>query len=322
MTDQHLKMVDIFQSLIAKAADLERPRETNTPKKNKMAMKAWIDANHMRRAAEAARALSEAIKDKSIPADLAAIKTKAKLLDFTRTSLVSNGYYHIGDSGAYADQSPLAIRLREWLASRGNFKAQEAEQKAKADIAEAENAVKFQSISGFFPTPPEVAAQMIELLDLKPVDPVLEPSAGIGTLMEAVRAACPTITVAGFEINSALALVCEKKGLSVEVKDFLEVSPEDRESYGTKKIVMNPPFEDGADMAHVMHAYKFLRPGGRLVSVMSKGAFFRSDRKSLIFRDWFSQVNGYDIDLPEDAFKKAFRSTSVRTCLAVIDKQW
>ena len=83
---------------------------------------------------------------------------------------------------------------------------------------------------------------------------------------------------------------------------------------------MNPPFENGQDMDHVRHAFGFLKPGGRLVSVMSSGAFFRGDRKALEFRDWLASVRGKDEQLPAEAFKGAFRSTSVSTRLVIIDK--
>jgi hypothetical protein len=49
---------------------------------------------------------------------------------------------------------------------------------------------------------------------------------------------------------------------------------------------MNPPFEKGQDIEHVRHAYDQLKPGGRVVAIMSEGPFFRSDKKATEFRDW------------------------------------
>ena len=80
--------------------------------------------------------------------------------------------------------------------------------------------------------------------------------------------------------------------------------------------------EDGQDIEHVQHAYSLLRPGGRLVAVMSTGPFFRSDKKATAFRDWIGDVNA-DVEwLPDDAFKgqEAFRQTGVRTRLVAITK--
>ena len=51
-----------------------------------------------------------------------------------------------------------------------------------------------------FPTPPEIAAQMVEYLEIEPGMTVLEPSAGTGNLVQAVRDAADT-EVVGYEIN-------------------------------------------------------------------------------------------------------------------------
>ncbi len=41
---------------------------------------------------------------------------------------------------------------------------------------------------------------------------------------------------------------------------------------------MNPPFSRQQDIRHVMHAAKFLKPGGRLVAVMGASAISGSNR--------------------------------------------
>ena len=85
---------------------------------------------------------------------------------------------------------------------------------------------------------------------------------------------------------------------------------------------MNPPFERGQDAEHVQHAYERLKPGGRLVAIMSNGPFFRSDKKAEGFRNWLDTVDGSHEELPEGSFagKDAFRQTGVNTRLVVIDK--
>jgi hypothetical protein len=73
-------------------------------------------------------------------------------------------------------------------------------------------------------------------------------------------------------------------------------------------------------MEHVRHAFSLLKPGGRLVSVVSEGPFFRVDNKSVAFRDWLEEVGGDVERLPDDAFStaEAFRVTGVRTRLVTI----
>jgi len=56
-----------------------------------------------------------------------------------------------------------------------------------------------------------------------------------------------------------------------------------------------------------------LRPGGKLVAIMSEEPFYRSDRKATDFRDWLADVGGESEKNPADAFTGpgAFRQTSV-----------
>ena len=50
--------------------------------------------------------------------------------------------------------------------------------------------------------------------------------------------------------------------------DFLECNGD----LGTfDRIVMNPPFANGDDIKHIMHALKMLKPGGRLVAICANG---------------------------------------------------
>jgi cyclopropane fatty-acyl-phospholipid synthase-like methyltransferase len=153
---------------------------------------------------------------------------------------------------------------------------------------------------------------------INPGDWVLEPSAGKGDIVDAICKHYPRETIAldVLEINHTLCGILGTKGYNVHRFDFLEWK-------GTKydRIVMNPPFENLQDIEHVRHAYDLLKPGGRLVSVMSTGPFHRSDRKATEFRTWLDGLSNYSVDdLPSDAFKDSFRSTGVSTKLVVIHK--
>lgn len=125
-----------------------------------------------------------------------------------------------------------------------------------------------------FPTPVAVAARMIgeALLDEK--QRILEPSAGTGRLLDGVNLALdawdPRLTTA-IEINPALVGALRLKFRDVEVRqaDFLLCSP--REVGLFDRILMNPPFDRGSDIAHIRHALTFLSPGGRLVALCANG---------------------------------------------------
>ena len=83
------------------------------------------------------------------------------------------------------------------------------------------------------------------------------------------------------------------------------------------RIVMNPPFADQQDIRHVMHAATFLKPGGRLVAIMSAGVAFRDDRLSRAFRALLGERGGAIESLPEGAFQAS--GTGVRAVLVTIE---
>jgi SAM-dependent methyltransferase len=157
---------------------------------------------------------------------------------------------------------------------------------------------------------------MLELAKIESNHMVLQPSRGKGDIVGAVKDKYPDIHVHAIERNLSLADVLSAKGHAVEFGDCLD----HRDQYD--RVVMNPPFEDGADIVHVQHAYSLLRPGGRLVTVVSERPFFRVDNKSVAFRDWLEELDAEVERLSDDAFTgaDAFRETSVRIRLVTITK--
>ncbi|WP_046971158.1 PLxRFG domain-containing protein [Dyella japonica] len=170
----------------------------------------------------------------------------------------------------------------------------------------------------FFPTPPALARRIADIADIQPGHRVLEPSAGKGDMADAVRAAAPESQIDTIEMSHALREILEAKGYDVVGHDFLEHKAADGEGYD--RIVMNPPFSNGLDGEHVMHAYDQLKPGGRLVAITGEGIFGRSDKKAVAFRDWLEKVQGTDEKLPEGSFKSSFNPTGVNTRMVVVDK--
>jgi len=140
---------------------------------------------------------------------------------------------------------------------------------------------------GFFPTPPTLAEYAVSLAAIRPGDRVLEPSAGMGGLLAPLVDAGARVTAVEFQADRAayLAAAWAPKGVDVRVGDFLAVAP----TGDFDAVVMNPPFSvEGAqytDIDHVLHAMPFLRPGGRLVAIMSAATPTRSLRKSADFRE-------------------------------------
>lgn len=208
-------------------------------------------------------------------------------------------------------KSPGELRaaLRDYLPLRTKAKGEDK-------VKTMERALIGNKIPGFFPTPAPVIERMIDAADIQPGHEVLEPSAGKGDILDALRERHPDAQHSGIEPVSSLRDIIQAKGHNLIDRDFTEHSGQ------YDRIVMNPPFEKGQDAQHVRHAYERLKPGGRIVAVMSAGPFFRGDNKSSEFRDWLDSVGGTVEDLPEGSFagKDAFRQTGVNTRLVVIDK--
>lgn len=128
--------------------------------------------------------------------------------------------------------------------------------------------VQVVSVPQLFPTPGPLAARMVDLAEIAPGHTVLEPSAGTGALLDAVRAAgFFTAAVTAVEINEGLADRLRLRFDDVKQADFLAC-----DRLGTfDRVLMNPPFEHGADIKHVLHARSLLNPGGRLVAICAGG---------------------------------------------------
>lgn len=217
-------------------------------------------------------------------------------------------------------QAPKPESLPEQapMATDSEFEAMQASLKA---------GIKTVSAPQLFPTPSELAQKMAYRADLHkyPALRILEPSAGTGNILEALKPWADSADIQAVEINHSLADGLSQRfnrpqdaaaGICKNVlqADFLEC---DLGTLGTyDRILMNPPFIDGQDVEHVQHAYRFLNPGGILVSVMCSGPFFRSDRKSIAFRAWVDEVGAEVEDLPADTFKSS--GTGVSTKLVVI----
>ncbi len=170
---------------------------------------------------------------------------------------------------------------------------------------------------GYFPTPKPVVELLVELAELKNGHMVLEPSAGQGAIVEGILDAYPNALVDLYELLQVNCDAIFKKnfrlsGGGVFPTDFLAVEP--NPIYD--RVVMNPPFEKQADIKHVLHAFKFLKPGGRLVSVMSAAVQFRDNNLTKDFRRFVAEKGGTIQELPQGSFKVS--GTMVNTVVVTI----
>lgn len=171
--------------------------------------------------------------------------------------------------------------------------------------------VKAVSAHQLFVTPKEIVDRMILEADIEPGMTVLEPSAGTGSIAQAIPKGCHLDCI---EINNDLCKVLRSKGFEVTQYDFFEarhpLCPESEN--GFHRIIMNPPFENGADIKHIEHALKFLRVGGRLVALCANGPRQQSKLKPIA-----EESGGWWEELPAGSFKEA--GTNVNVAMLVIE---
>ena len=166
----------------------------------------------------------------------------------------------------------------------------------------------------FFETPPELVEQVSDWAELKPGMSVLEPSAGRGALAVMAREGyqCEVWCVEALVANRD---ALRKHGLTFAATgDFLLLEP----TGPFDRVIMNPPFSGRADIAHVTHAMRFLKPGGILVAIMSAGVEFRDDRIARQFRDLMKSNAGELRRNPDGSFKSS--GTMVRTAMVKMRK--
>lgn len=196
------------------------------------------------------------------------------------------------------------------------FDALSAERTKVDPVKELERALVGNKNVGidFFPTPKATAERMVEEADIEAGMRVLEPSAGNGNIAEAIRAAGVDPDV--IEVSTTLREILEARKFKLVGSDFMEVK-----EGGYDRIVMNPPFGGGADADHVQHAYSLLKPGGRLVAIMSEGTFIRSDKKAEGFRAWLDG-KGSSEKLSDGTFldKTLPNTTGVSARIVTIEK--
>jgi len=173
---------------------------------------------------------------------------------------------------------------------------------------------------GQFDTPQPLAGDVVDRAGIRPQMRVLEPSAGLGNIaveaiaaggqihtieIDAARCARMALRIAGLDMPAASACTGQQA-------DFLGIQPD--ASYD--RVVMNPPFAGQDDIRHVIHAFGFLKPKGRLIAIMSAGVLFRTNKLTAAFRDMVADNGGAIEPLPDGSFRSS--GTAVNTCIVTL----
>ena len=151
----------------------------------------------------------------------------------------------------------------------------------------------------FVPTPGNIIEMMIKLLgDINPADKILEPSAGYGHIADKLveKTILRPNQIDVIEPVEDLRKVLHSKGYKLVDYDILKYNP--REKYD--KIIMNPPYDNGSDILHLLHCYDILKPGGKLVCILPENDFIPSRQPGYEkwLKDWLGngelkEINEY-----------------------------
>lgn len=118
-----------------------------------------------------------------------------------------------------------------------------------------------------FFTYPETAIYMAKLLDARSGEMVLEPSAGNGALVSAVKKYCATCIIDAVELYPKWEKDLKAAGSHhVFIRDFLDI-PLYHNYYD--KCIANPPFGNGVDLqAHFDKICDLVKDGGKVVMIV------------------------------------------------------
>ena len=190
-----------------------------------------------------------------------------------------------------------------------------------ADACLTGNYVDEKKSRELFETPEDLAELMVREAELPSYAKVLEPSAGRGRITALVPEDC-ALTAVEIDPDDAAALAIAHPSATVLCRDFLSIAPEP--IYDA--VIMNPPFvgsrtdgNTGGDVEHVSHAYKFLKPGGRLIAIVSNGALMSDRKRKSAFQSWLASVDAEVEELGPDTFAES--GTRTVTALVCITRQ-
>lgn len=154
----------------------------------------------------------------------------------------------------------------------------------------------------YYPTPVSVVARVVDGIYQIKGKKILEPQCGCGRFLDKLRD--EHAQVLGIEVDAARAAQCRARGHNVVTANFLEMSP----SEDFDHVVMNPPFYGKHYAKHVLHAMKFLKPGGTLTSILPITARYDHGLLDDLRPRWH--------DLPVGSFSES--GTNINTTVATV----
>jgi phospholipid N-methyltransferase len=204
----------------------------------------------------------------------------------------------------------------KWIGGKVfGFQFQEDPTELLAQVANGEKR-NLQKEFQFYPTPDAIADWLVSLAHPKRGELILEPSAGQGAIIKAIFRYCPTIKhVDCCELMPINQTFLDKiDGALLIADDFLEMLHYHENVYDC--IIANPPFAKNQDIDHIRQMYRFLKPGGRLVTIASQHWRNCTNKKETEFREWLKGIMG--LGQPINIEAGAFRESGTMVGMVVI----
>jgi len=254
------------------------------------------DGENLQKVQTLLRGIAKDLEKNCLPDDLQEIKSKTQLAEILFV------YHHRPETLP----GTLVERFQIYL------NGIPARDRVEGKIRGLENQTINLRIKDFFPTPKELAEEMIDFAQVEPKMTILEPSAGKGDIADLIKKQFPDNPLSLCETSYALREILGLKGYNLAEWDFLDLS-------GIfDRIIMNPPFTTATE--HIPHAWELLAEGGILVTLVPEGIYFRTQEK---FRKTLRLIEDnmfYERAIP-NAFKSAWCATGVNSRIVVLRKE-
>ncbi|MGM9763371.1 MAG: hypothetical protein ACI3ZQ_05065 [Candidatus Cryptobacteroides sp.] len=238
------------------------------------------------------------------------MRVKQEVIEVLKNARIEENLLYIDmklDSKLYADVNKILKGIGgKWSSAKRATVFQSDPTGAIEEIISSGDFTSEKKIFQFYPTPDNLAKQVVSMAGIQDGDVCLEPSAGRGNIAKYMPG-CDCV-----ELNPDNRKYLQDNGFNLIHDDFLTFAP--KKEYDI--IVMNPPFTKGQDIAHVSKAIDLAKK--RVVAIVSATATMGSDKAHTAFLNLLSKFPHSITELPKGAFKES--GTMVNTVIIVIDK--
>ncbi|MCR9222856.1 MAG: DUF4942 domain-containing protein [Hyphomonas sp.] len=175
----------------------------------------------------------------------------------------------------------------------------------------------------FYRTPDELAQRIVDDYPVREGSKILEPSAGDGSFVIPLLKKGHIVEAVEYDPTRSSQIIArmQAEGLkeaTVRTGNFLAMEP--REDFDA--VYMNPPFYGTHWVDHVVHAMKFLAPGGHLFAILPATAEIGTSARHKSFHQWMQPYDDWYgrafSDLPAESFAES--GTRVQTVLLRLRK--